>query len=204
MEEKHDNVATIVVVGTWNRDIFTPDWVKENILNGKGFSVFFPLESSFSLKFDVDKKFSFLINGSRLEFYLLDDSESTVNELLDALRNILRCLVHTPIKSFGINFVYEENGKGNYLSSIDDTEKLKEAIGCGIDSSELKRSFLLNDSSTLNFSITQKGECATFNFNYHYNVTMVNDMLSIIGDDELIKKKKEEVKSILQSVYENG
>ena len=37
MELKENiNVSTIVIVGTWNFGIFTPEWVKENVLQDEG------------------------------------------------------------------------------------------------------------------------------------------------------------------------
>ena len=31
--ENNQTVSTVVIVGMWNYGIFTPDWVKENVLS---------------------------------------------------------------------------------------------------------------------------------------------------------------------------
>ena len=57
MTEVNENVATLVVVGTWNVSIFTPEWVKENVLIGKDFQILFPVNIMNSLKFVVPNKY---------------------------------------------------------------------------------------------------------------------------------------------------
>lgn len=75
MNELHNEVSNLVIVGSWNRDIFTEEWVKENILDGQDFGIMFPMNSLNSLKFDVPTNYSFAINVNRLEFNLHDSSD---------------------------------------------------------------------------------------------------------------------------------
>ena len=64
MTEVNENVATLVVVGTWNVSIFSPEWVKENVLIGKDFQILFPVNIMNSLKFVVPNKYSLAVNGN--------------------------------------------------------------------------------------------------------------------------------------------
>lgn len=203
MKEIHTNVASLVVIGAWNRDIFTINWVREYVLEGKPFNVLYPVQSALSLKFILEGKFWFAINGTRLEFGLYNDDALASKELLTAVRNILRNLVHTPVSSFGINFVFEGNGNGDYLSEVSHTKELKEAVGADIVSSTLIRSFNLDNNATLNIKLVQQGEKAIFDFNYDYAINKVEDMFNILGEDNLIPQKRNQSLSILQKVYGN-
>lgn len=202
MIEVHNNVATLVVVGSWNRDIFTSDWVKENVLNGLDFQVLFPMNSFNSLKFDVPSKYSFAINANRLEFSLHDSSESASREILTPVRNLLRSLIHTPIATFGINFVFKSDENAGLLTELPHTEDLKKTMNAEISSIEMVRSLSLCDGNVLNFKINQRGEDVFFDFNFSFNAENIKKMLKILGDnDEIINEKREVAVKLLKEVY---
>ena len=128
MTEVNENVATLVVVGTWNVSIFTPEWVKENVLIGKDFQILFPVNIMNSLKFVVPNKYSLAVNGNRLEFQLNDNCDVCSKELLEPVRNVLRSLIHTPVSSFGINYVFKTNEQPGLLSTLPHTNEIKDAL----------------------------------------------------------------------------
>ena len=202
MTEVNENVATLVVVGTWNVSIFTPEWVKENVLIGKDFQILFPVNVMNSLKFVVPNKYSLAINGNRLEFQLNDNSDVCSKELLEPVRNVLRSLVHTPVKSFGINYVYKTNEQPGLLSTLPHTDEIKGTLNSEVESTEVTRSIRLQDGNILNFKIYQKGQETNFDFNFSYVVDKIQAMLDILGDDNIIISKRNVAKKLLEKVYE--
>lgn len=202
MTEVNENVATLVVVGTWNVGIFSPEWVKENVLIGKDFQILFPVNIMNSLKFVVPNKYSLAVNGNRLEFQLNDNSDVCSKELLEPVRNVLRSLIHTPIRSFGINYVFKTNEQPGLLSTLPHTNEIKGALNSEIESTEVTRSLSLQDGNTLNFKIYQKGQETNFDFNFSYVVNKIQAMLDILGDDNIIISKRNVAKELLEKVYE--
>ena len=183
MNELHKDVSNLVIVGSWNKDIFTPEWAKEYLLDGQDFQVLFPMNSLNSLKFDVVTKFSFAINLNRLEFQLHDSSDRASREMIATARKLLRCLVHTPIASFGVNFVYKSERQG-LLNGISHTEEIKKHLTAEVDSTEVTRVFKLGQGKVLNFKVVQKGTDTFFDFNYSYNVKNAQNLLDVFGDDD--------------------
>ena len=202
MTEVNENVATLVVVGTWNVSIFTPEWVKENVLIGKDFQILFPVNIMNSLKFVVPNKYSLAVNGNRLEFQLNDNCDVCSKELLEPVRNVLRSLIHTPISSFGINYVFKTNEQPGLLSTLPHTNEIKDALNSEVESTEVTRSIKLQDGNILNFKIYQKGQETNFDFNFSYVVNKIQAMLDILGDDNIIISKRNVAKELLEKVYE--
>lgn len=202
MTEVNENVATLVVVGTWNVSIFTPEWVKENVLIGKDFQILFPVNIMNSLKFVVPNKYSLAVNGNRLEFQLNDNCDVCSKELLEPVRNVLRSLIHTPVNSFGINYVFKTNEQPGLLSTLPHTNEIKDALNSEVESTEVTRSIKLQDGNILNFKIYQKGQETNFDFNFSYVVNKIQTMLDILGDDNIIISKRNVAKELLEKVYE--
>ena len=203
MNELHNNVSNLVIVGSWNKDIFTAEWVKENLLDGQDFQVLFPMNSLNSLKFDVVTKYSFAINMNRLEFQLHDSSDGASREMIATARKLLRCLVHTPIVSFGVNFVYKSEHQG-LLNGISHTKDIKELLTAEVESAEVTRVFNLGQGKVLNFKVVQKGAATFFDFNYSYNVKNAQNLIDVLGDDDdVIIRKRQVSENILNSVYGN-
>lgn len=203
MNELHKDVSNLVIVGSWNRDIFTPDWVKENVLDGQGFQVLFPMNMNNSLKFDVATKYSFAVNLNRLEFQLYDSSAGTSQELVMIARKLLRCLVHTPIVSFGVNFVFKSNQQG-LLSDLPYTEDIKHTLSAEIEATEVTRVLKIGLDETLNFKVIQKGIDTFFDFNYNYNVRSVKNLMDVLGDDDdIIINKRQLSENMLKLVFKD-
>ena len=201
MNELHNDVSNLVIVGSWNKDIFTPDWVKEYLLDGQDFQVLFPMNSLNSLKFDIVTKYSFAINLNRLEFQLHDSSDEASRDMIATARKLLRCLVHTPIASFGVNFVFKSDQQG-LLNGISHTEEIKEHLTAEVESTEVTRVFNVGQGKVLNFKVVQRGTDTFFDFNYSYNVRNVQNLINVLGDDDdIIIKKRQESIGILNSVY---
>lgn len=204
MNELHNEVSNLVIVGSWNRDIFTEEWVKENILDGQDFGIMFPMNSLNSLKFDVPTNYSFAINVNRLEFNLHDSSDGASRDLIITARKLLRCLVHTPVNSFGINFVYKSERHPGLLSGLSHTEGIKEILNAEVEATEVTRVLKLGQGKVLNFKVRQKGNDTFFDFNFSYNVKNILNLLEVLGDDDdIIINKRHIAENLLSTIYEN-
>lgn len=201
--ELHNDVSNLVIVGSWNRDIFTPEWVQENILEGQDFQVFFPMNSINSLKYDVATKFSFAVNLNRLEFQLHDGSEGASRDMVATARKLFRCLAHTPVSSFGVNFVFKSE-RQDLLSGISHTDEIKKILNAEVDSTEVTRVLKLGQGKVLNFKVVQKNNDTFFDFNFSYNVKNIQNLFDVFGDDDdIIINKRHDAENILNSVYKN-
>lgn len=205
--EQNNNVATVVIVGTWNFGIFTPNWVKENVLaDEKDVTVLYPSAPLLSLKYVVSDKYNFAINGNRLEFQLMSNTEEASRNILTPIRNILRCLVYTPIQSFGINFLFSCNGMAEQIANIGSTQKLskfmEDTFNGSLENLELTRSYKLTDVNTLNLKVYQKAYQTNVDFNFSYLVNSCKGILDILDSEDIINAHRKNALSILKSMYD--
>lgn len=203
-KENNKNAATVVIVGSWNSGVLTPEFVKENILIDEEFKVYYPQVPMLSLMFLVEKKYRFQLNGNRLEFCLMNNTEGTSKDIINVIRNILRCLIFTPVQSVGINFLFDSNELNDELHKLGRIELLKTVIEGELDDMELTRSFKLKDRQKLNFKVFQSIDCTKFDFNYSYNVNNCKEILEIFGSNDAIISLRERSLSILEQVYNNA
>lgn len=192
MEQIHQNVDTLVVVGSWNKYIFSKEWVVENILREDvGCTIQYPLNAIGSLKFSLEN-ITFHIWGDRLQFQLNNDSDLSYREIIRTARKIFQKLIHTPVTALGVNFVYQTSDDLTILNQLPKNEELVKTIGADISSLELSRTFKLSEYETLNFKVEQKEEDVNvYDFNFDFRIKTLSDALNIIGDDDdLILRKR--------------
>ena len=202
MEQIHQNVDTLVVVGSWNKYIFSEEWVIANILGeGVRYTIQYPLNALGSLKFSLENV-TFYIFGDRLLLQLNNDLELSYREIIRTARKIFQKLIHTPVTALGVNFIYQTSDNLGMLNQLPKNEDLVKAIGHDISSSELSRTFKLSENETLNFKVEQKDENANiFNFNFDFGIKSLSEALNIIGDDDdLILRKRNFANDIINAI----
>lgn len=201
-KENTSSASTVVIVGMWNYGIFTQEWVKENVLNEEAdFNVLYPTVPLLSMRFIVPGRYSFGLNGNRLEFQLLSTKPEVSASMLQAIRNILGRLVYTPINSCGINFLFSCNEVGDQIATIGNTERINTILGKNLSSIELTRSYDLSEKIRLNFKIYQENNQSNFDFNYSYKIKNCEDLLNVLEDDDCITKYRSKSLSLLNSLY---
>lgn len=202
MEQIHQNVDTLVVVGSWNKYIFSEEWVIANILGeGVRYTIQYPLNALGSLKFSLENV-TFYIFGDRLLFQLNNDLDLSYREIIRTARKIFQKLIHTPVTALGVNFIYQTSDNLGMLNQLPKNEDLVKAIGHDISSSELSRTFKLSENETLNFKVEQKDKNANiFNFNFDFGIKSLLEALNIIGDDDdLILRKRNFANDIINAI----
>lgn len=171
----------MVLVGAWNMAIFSDEWVKNNILEeDQSVNIQFPKIPNCSLKFDLDD-FSFYIAGNQLCFELKEYTENSGNDAVGVCRKILQTLPHTPVYSFGINFIYEDSDRADDEDTC--TKKLVEFLGSSMVMKNVQRCFKLSESLVLNLSIAGNGNGGRrYDFNYDHTVNNITDVMNAFGD----------------------
>lgn len=200
MEELVIDTDTLVIIGAWNRAIFSQDWVMKNLLSdAKNVKIEYPINGIGSLRFSTED-ISFFIFGERLIFKALNSKEQTYRTIISIARQLLRLLSHTPISALGINFVYKTDSL-NIFNSFDDTKKLVDFIGREINSQELTRSFSLDEVLTLNLKMQSNDKQSIIDFNYNYTVNTPLDAINVFGDsDDIIIEKSQFSNNILSNL----
>lgn len=200
MEELVIDTDTLVIIGAWNRAIFSQDWVMKNLLpDAKNVKIEYPINGIGSLRFSTED-ISFFIFGERLIFKALNSKEQTYRTIISIARQLLRLLSHTPISALGINFVYKTDSL-SIFNSFDDTKNLVDFIGREINSQELTRSFSLDDVLTLNLKMQSNDKQSIIDFNYNYSVNTPLDAINVFGDsDDIIIEKSQFSNDIMSNL----
>ncbi len=197
----------IVIVGAWNIAVFTPEWVKTNLLPEEDFKILFPSRVGCSLKFQTEL-ISFCIEGNRLQFEVMrpDSLEDAYVAIIKLLRTILRLLTHTPVNAMGTNYVFDFDGQFEVLNTLTDKaplENIISLIGSGVKTQALVRKFELGNDEDLSLRLVSETEGKNrIDFNFNYNVTCVADIIRVLGDDDqLLNKNQELAHKIVAEVY---
>lgn len=194
-----NNIGTLVVVGKWNVHVFVPDWVKSNIFEGEDMQISVALPTGpYQFK---GKKFEITVSEGRLQFELFSADESAQIEAILALRTILRLLNQTPVTAFGINFNYlTDAGLCDFFKDLKGYVDLGDELGL---KREVKWSIVddKNKKSTNIRLVEEKDGMYTFDVNYNYLVGDCKSILSLIGDDEVVSKKKAECEKMLSDMF---
>lgn len=205
MKNVIEGTDNLVILGAWNIAIFTPDWVKENILsNEEECTIYYPQMIGCSLMFELPL-FSFCIQGERLTFRLRSYTEEACRDAVQTLRVLLRKLIHTPVRALGVNIVFANPSRFRIWNSLTDTESLQKVIslvGNKVDTQAIVRSFNLTGQEQLNLKIESVADCDKADFNFNYNIKSIEDIFQIIGDnDSLLWEKFELSNKIYDDVY---
>lgn len=199
-------VNHFVVVGAWNKAIFSPEWMIENIISEyQNPKIEIPVGLDSSFKFTTND-FSFVILGNRLEISSQTLSEESFIKIIEIARKVFRLLPHTPINAIGLNFVFtcnESELEENFHFSFHDEEALLSNINKELTAKAIKRIFKINDKSLLTLSITKTNQIFEFDFNFNYNVSKIEEAIINIFEDsnEIIKDKRSKAIEILNNVY---
>ncbi len=190
----------LVIVGAWNRNIFTPEWIKKYLLIKEEFNF------EVSLNFDGSHRIS--TEKIRIEFYnnkinfIARSGDLDAHEIISDLSvKIADYLPHTPVSGYGINFVFECNSENFQLDLIksNDVEKLNED-GIQVISSLHKHTIKINNI-LINITISNNNGSLHFDFNFHSNVTNLTQFKEKIYELPVEKLYKIAL-SIMKNTYQ--
>jgi hypothetical protein len=167
---------TIVVIGLWNRHIFSPKWVADNLFQVAQVEtqlIIGPTSTPF--RYSVGNV-TLVPAGDRL----IVGAKVNTDEALTLAESIgtkaLGLLSHTPVSAVGVNFGFtEETPPPEFVAlfQISDATKLADA-GCEIVGTEILRKLNKNDS-VLNVKLVHEKTTVRIHMNFHYDVASASD-----------------------------
>ncbi len=192
--------SPLVMVGAWNKHIFNPDWVGKYLLPGKELEMEFPVNADGSPRISTEDLRIFLLNN-KLNFSLKKDDDGLLEDIESLSLKVADCLPHTPVTSFGMNFLFNCDQSCNKLDQLFNSnvkEKMLES-GCIISSEEVKHSLTM-EGKTINISVVKSGEEYGFNFNFHFDIKDLVEFKEKINNNKILLMKKKAIE-ILSNVY---
>ncbi len=198
---------SIISVGGWNTQIFSPDWLKNNLCETEEceFEIAVPLNNPAALPRLSFEDVHIFVNPSRLEIRPQSQSIEQFKKCAALLKRILQILNHTPVNSFGVNLAFVSNGDHEEIipkfiltdNASFDAEKnvLKKTV--------IQRAFEQQDSSILNLAVTIEDQNVIISFNYHHDVQNAASCEEMLVDSIIDSCYANSV-SILEDVYSVG
>ena len=96
--------CTTVLAGAWNRAIFTPQWVTQNILGTRP-EVALQVGGEFAIQMTT-ADVQMIYQTGRVQFAPRREDEAAFDAATAAARALLNRLSHTPVNAVGLNFVF--------------------------------------------------------------------------------------------------
>ncbi len=195
---------SVIAVGGWNTQIFSPDWLKNNLCDDPEceIEIAVPVNNPAALPRLSFEDIHVFLNPSRLELKPQSQTIEQFSKCLDILKKTLETLKHTPVTSFGINFAFVSNEDHDEViqkflltdNGLFDSEKntLKKTV--------IQRAFEQQDGSVLNLAVSIEDENVVISFNYHNDVNNAESCVEKLVDD-LISSYYTNSVSILEDVY---
>ena len=178
----------IVLVGAWNKAMFTPDWVQKYVFPGIPMNIEFPLNNPLaSIRYSANG-IVFSTVESRLSFLAKKTNKDVFFNIGSLAKDLCRLLQHTPIQNFGINHVFEL--VEDEVKGIPDFEVITGSPfdGFVVNTGSIMRSMSI-ENSTLNFSLSKRPDgIFEANFNYHHNCSSIEDFLKSFDPDDINNK----------------
>ena len=190
------NESSIVVVGLWNRFIFTQDWVFENLADKNEVRMEFPVSDlSLPYRYSFDD-ITFIPGADRIIVNPNVFTDSCFKKANELTVKITRKLPETPYKAYGFNISYICDQDSPALAEMKmlSNEKFTDTLS-GIT---IERRFELDDKTILNLTMSEIIEGLFVKFNYH------NQLKSKLNPDDLENKfigYKEKSEQIMSQVY---
>ena len=190
----------LVLVGIWNKGIFNPDWVSRFLLpKEKKLSVELPLNVDGSPRVSSDKIRIFVI-GNKLNFVPLNTYNETFELIQDLATKTADYLPHTPVASFGVNFLFEADSTESLreLLKINDIEKLS-VLGASIKNTQHRPTMEL-EGRLINLSISTDNSIMNFDFNFHFSISNLTEFKEEISANPILGLKETSL-NILRNAY---
>lgn len=173
--------CSIVIVGSWNQAIFTPEWVRATLWPSSEIVMGIVYGAhGLVLQFTAGLV-QILVSTSQVQFQtatLADDVLATRDE---AAVKLLRKLPETPILGAGINYGFDVPAGNDALGAVfglSDDDRIAEAGG-RVASTIITRKLLFGDRQ-LNLILARTKAGFRLDFNHHHGATVALDAASLL------------------------
>lgn len=199
--DKPSNV--LVIVGGWNRYIFTQDWVKRYLFPAEEekFTIEMVIDQGFNAQFVspriLSKGVEILFQENRLNFIPIENKNENCDRIQELALQLADYLPHTPVTAYGVNFLFIESHISEDLLNLIHPRDLAEIQRCGasLTNEQYTRQLVL-DGRTLNINIRLEDEKATFDLNFHFNIHSLVEFKAGISETSILELKQEAIQFI--------
>lgn len=178
---------SIVLVGSFNPAILTPQWIARNALGyevGQQFQVqmLAPVIGFGAMPQYTFDGITYIPNFQNITFQLANLDNAGRERVASTIATILEQLPHTPIAGIGFNFGFSlPNPNDSVLSLLNASNELAEAFPNG--ATTVNRNWgntLTWEESIVSVQAQLDNEVVLIDVNIHHNVTTANDARQII------------------------
>lgn len=199
-----DNPCNIVISGKWNPHIFSPPWLAEHLFDcGKGGNVSMELSIAAvetSTRF-LDEKVILIPSRERLLLIAREAEDGHIARTEEMARKALELLSHTPVKGYGVNFMFEENYPAGFLLSLFNADEHAQLSSFGdVLERKIHRQIQHSQHCVLNMTFLKTGQGVNISLNFHHDLDNDDEFRKYVMGKALEYKNKG--LELLQSVYE--
>jgi hypothetical protein len=189
----------LVIIGLWNRHIFSPEWVGKYLLPDTELTAEYPLNIAGSFRISTDKIRLFVL-GNRLQFVPLQPEQAVFDLIQDLSLNVGTFLPHTPVSAFGVNFLFETETTEliTNIFAVPDIGPL-EAAGFRTTGTSYRHSFQ-KDGRDVNLSISLDRTKVRFDFNNNFEIKSLTEFKERISKTTIVEMLRE-AETMVSTVY---
>lgn len=181
--------STLVLAGSWNPAILTPNWIAKTILK-------LPPEPHFDVKVEMQvaqgavQRLSFLglsyvASPQFLVFFIDPANTEAAAKAVRVARGVLEILSHTPITGVGCNFdfVVEEH-KEEFLRRFHAADDLEDEVGEAEVVSKAWGNKIKTSAGLLSIDCVYEGGAGQVHLNFHQETPAAEDARAYLASDE--------------------
>ena len=197
----------LVIVGGWNKHIFTQDWVRRYLFPNEQdeFKIELLVSRGLNARFIfpriLSKEVNIFLQEDRLNFSVAENKNQNYDRIQELATQLADYLPHTPVTAYGISFLFTEeiiNEDLVALISLKDLEDIQH-IKDTITGEQYARHLKLN-GRTLNFTISLEKEKVAFDFNFHFEIRDLVEFKAGMSETSILELKQEAVQ-FMNEIY---
>jgi len=163
--------CALVVVGSWNQAIFTPQWVSERVFDSE-VKVEITFAPGLLMRIRTDSAELMLV-GERLQLRPLRDDPDAFEVVRKAANRVLECLPETPVRALGLNYVFEQGTVSPALAALAAAVRQSGLPDAADVAVQLRMSVPTLGGATVNIRMDVEKERAEVELNFHTAVETV-------------------------------
>ena len=195
------NYEALIIIGAWNRAIFTPDWVAKFVFPGEEMTIEIPVDNIDASPRYSSKDLSVNIIGQKLVFSINNPSQENFQQMGLKAIAVCRALTHTPLLCFGINHYFQGSKNEIESTKVFDFSNYDSLNEKGYELKSMRNQQSLQfEHHILNVIWSLENEQVTLEFNNHYNVSDVESFISVFDENLLFDRLNNSI-DYIKNIY---